>query len=88
MAQSLLEVKKRISTVESIRKITKAMKLIASSRSTRLKNIYDTNYSYVLALHDAMKLCLQYIDFSLRRVPTCLLKYPGNKKLYIIITSN
>ena len=87
MAQSLLEVKKRISTVESIRKITKAMKLIASSRSTRLKNIYDTNYSYVLALHDAMKLCLQYIDFSLRRVPTCLLKYPGNKKLYIFITS-
>ena len=80
MAQSLLEVKKRISTVESIRKITKAMKLIASSRSTRLKNIYDTNYSYVLALHDAMKLCLQYIDFSSRRVPTCLLKYPGNKK--------
>ena len=86
MAQSLLAVRKRINTVQSIRKITKAMKLIASSRYNKLKEIYDSNTAYISSLKYAMELCLQRVDFEKTKLPTCLTKNPGNKKLYIFIT--
>lgn len=86
MAQSLLAVRKRINTVQSIRKITKAMKLIASSRYNKLKEIYDSNTAYISSLKYAMELCLQRVDFEKTAIPTCLTKNPGNKKLYIFIT--
>ena len=47
MSQSLLAIKNRIQTVESIRKITNAMKLISSSRYLKLKSIYDSNIEYL-----------------------------------------
>ncbi len=86
MAHSLLAVRKRINTVQSIRKITKAMKLIASSRYNKLKEIYDSNTSYISALRYAMQLCLQRVDYDETNLPTCLTKNDGNKKLYIFIT--
>lgn len=86
MAQSLLAVRKRINTVQSIRKITKAMKLIASSRYNKLKEIYDSNTSYISSLKRAMELCLQRVDFEKTAIPTCLITHPGNKRLYIFIT--
>ena len=86
MAESLLALKNRIQTVQSIKKITKAMKLIASSRYTKLKSLYDGNLAYTNALKDAMKLCLTYVNYDSYKLPTCMQSYPGNKKLYIFIT--
>ena len=87
MAQSLLEVKNRIRTVESIRKITNAMKLIANSRYNQLKSLYDGNLAYMNAIKDAMELCLLYVDYSKATLPTCLVQNPGKRKLYIFVTS-
>lgn len=87
MSQSLLEVKKRIQTVESIRKITNAMKLIANSRYNQLKSLYDGNAAYMEHLKEAMELCLLYVDYSKNTRPTCLTQNPGNKKLYVFVTS-
>ena len=83
MGESLLEVKTRIQTVESIRKITNAMKLIANSRYNQLKNLYDGNLAYMEEIKEAMELCLLYVDYSKTAQPTCLVQNPGNKKLYI-----
>lgn len=87
MGESLLEVKTRIQTVESIRKITNAMKLIANSRYNQLKNLYDGNLAYMEEIKEAMELCLLYVDYSKTSRPTCLVQNPGNKKLYIFVTS-
>ena len=87
MGESLLEVKTRIQTVESIRKITNAMKLIANSRYNQLKNLYDGNLAYMEEIKEAMELCLLYVDYSKTARPTCLVQNPGNKKLYIFVTS-
>lgn len=87
MAKSLLEVKTRIQTVESIRKITNAMKLIANSRFNQLKAIYDGNSAYMEAIRNCMELCLLYVDYSKQKRPTCLVENPGKKKLYIFVTS-
>lgn len=86
MATSLLAVRKRINTVTSIRKITKAMKLIASSRYSKLKEIYDSNTSYISSLKLAMEICLENVDYNNKKLPTCLIKNEGNKKLYIFIS--
>lgn len=86
MAQSLLEVKNRIQTVQSIRKITNAMKLIANSRFNQLKSLYDGNQSYMDAIKEMMELCLLYVDYHKATRPTCLTQNPGNKKLYIFVT--
>lgn len=87
MGESLLEVKTRIQTVESIRKITNAMKLIANSRYNQLKNLYDGNLAYMEEIKEAMELCLLYVDYSKTARPTCLVQNPGSKKLYIFVTS-
>ncbi len=86
MAESLLGVKKRIQSVESIRKITKVMKLIASSRYTYFRNLYDGNLSYLTSLEKSMEICLLYADYGNNRKPTCMRKNQGNKKLYIFVT--
>lgn len=87
MAESPLIIKNRIQAVESIRKITKVMKLIASSKYTKLKTLYDGNLEYVNQLKHAMHLCLKYINYSDFHLPTCLTQNPGNKKLFIFVTS-
>lgn len=87
MAESPLIIKNRIQAVESIRKITKVMKLIASSKYTKLKTLYDGNLEYVTQLKKAMRICLKYNHYSTSKLPTCLTQNPGNKKLFIFVTS-
>lgn len=69
MSQSLLAIKNRIQTVESIRKITNAMKLISSSRYLKLKSIYDSNIEYLSLTKKQMELCLFYADYSKSKLP-------------------
>lgn len=96
MNDTLLTVKKRIKTVTSIRKITKAMKLIAQSRFNKLKTIYDANTSYIISMSRAVNILLKSIDISNNDLylvnpnllPTCLNKYSNsNRKLYIYVSS-
>ncbi len=86
MAESLLSVKKRIQSVESIRKITKVMKLISSSRYTYFRNLYDGNLIYLDSLKESMNICLHYADYDTNKLPTCMVKNSGNKKLFIFVT--
>ena len=87
MSQSLLAIKNRIQTVESIRKITNAMKLISSSRYLKLKSIYDSNIEYLSLTKKQMELCLFYADYSKSKLPTCMTTNDGEKTLYILVTS-
>lgn len=87
MAESLLKVKSRINTVKSIKKITNAMKLIASSRYSKLKVLFDNNLEYLNSYKKAMNLCLKYIDYNSSNLPTCLIKNNSEKKLYIVVSS-
>ena len=86
MADNLLSLKKRISTIESIKKITNAMKLIASSRYNKQKNLFESNKDYLLAMTNAMNTCISYVNYSKFKLPTCMIKNDSNKKLYIFIT--
>ncbi len=87
MAESLLNIKSRINTVKSIKKITNAMKLIASSRYTKLKSLFDDNTKYLDHMTKAMQICLKYANYENRNLPTCMTTNQSNKSLYIIISS-
>lgn len=87
MADSLLAVKKRIQTVNSIKKITKVMKLIASSRYSKYRILFDGNKEYLASMKKAMNICLKYVDYDNNHLPTCMIKNEGNKKLYVYVTS-
>lgn len=87
MAESLLYIKNRIQAVESIKKITKVMKLIASSKYNKFKAQYDGNIEYTNELEKMMNSCLTYIDFSSYKLPTCLTENGGDKKLFILVSN-
>lgn len=87
MADNLLHVKGRLNTVSSIRKITKAMKLIATSRYSRLRNLYDANWEYLNELKTCLSICLDSVEYSDFNKPTCLQENNGDKTLIIFITS-
>lgn len=87
MAESLLNVKNRIQAVQSIKKITKVMKLIASSKYNKLKVQYDNNTEFTKELGNMMNICLKYIDFSSYNLPTCLMQNSGDKKLFIMVSN-
>lgn len=88
MNDNLLAIKLRINAVKSIKKITNAMKLISSSRYSKIKNLFDSNLEYLNSMSLAMKLCLKYASFDENNLPTCLKKNSSNKNLYIIVSSN
>lgn len=88
MADSLLNVKKRITTVMSIKKITNAMKLIASSRYNKMKSQFEANDPYYESMKKAMLISLKYVNFDdMKHIPTCLLENNSNKSLYIVVSS-
>lgn len=88
MPESLLTVKKRLSTVVSIKKITKAMKLIAAARYTRWKSILNGGQAYEKAMRDCLVSCLQAIDFSdAADLPHCMVTNDSDRDLYVLITS-
>lgn len=87
MARSLLEIKARLASVRSIGKMTKAMKLIASSRYARWKVLWDGNKPYATAMEEAMKLCLKRVDFG-DALPRCMSVDEGGRRLFLFIASS
>jgi F-type H+-transporting ATPase subunit gamma len=89
MPESLVETKRRIRSIQSTEKITKAMKMVAAVRFQKWKKTYDNNQFYRHAMHDTMVRTLASFDFSkAKKMPECLESYPSPKNLYIIISSS
>lgn len=59
MAQSRQAIQSRIQSVDSTKKITKAMQLVASSKLTRQKQAMEENREYANALDELLKVVLQ-----------------------------
>lgn len=59
MAQSRQEIQSRIASVDSTKKITKAMQLVASSKLTKQRSAMERNREYASALHKLLNLILQ-----------------------------
>ena len=59
MAQSRQAIRARISSVNSTKKITKAMQLIASSKLTRQRQIMEENRSYAQGLQELFTMVLR-----------------------------
>ncbi|MBQ0065996.1 MAG: ATP synthase F1 subunit gamma [Firmicutes bacterium] len=58
MAQSRQAIQSRIQSVDSTKKITKAMQLVAASKLTRQKQMMEENREYAGALDELLKLVL------------------------------
>lgn len=88
MPESMLSIRGRLNTVRSIRKITNAMKLIASARYAKWKNVLDGNRAYLDGMEHCLEMCLQFIDFTNKdNIPSCMRINEGQKRLFIIVTS-
>lgn len=61
MAQSRQAIQSRIHSVDSTKKITKAMQLVASSKLTRQRTLMEENREYANALEDMFQLVLSSI---------------------------
>ncbi len=89
MPESLVNTKRRINTIRSTMKITKAMKLVASVKYQRWKRMYDENTAYTTEMQNALERTLSSIDFSDVSKPDLLSGFPQSEKnLYIIVTSS
>lgn len=88
MSQSALSIRRRLSSVYSIRKITNAMKLIASSRLTRLKWLLDDAREYGSWMDRCLAACLESADFSRGSMPSCMRVGGGDRDLYVVVTSS
>ncbi len=87
MAESLINTKRRINTIRSTEKITKARKLVASVKYQRYKKRYTSNLDYEKAREE-----IRYTAFSWKDkkdpIPPLRQSYPhAEKRLFIIRTS-
>ncbi len=87
MAESLVNTKRRINTIRSTMKITKAMKLVASVKYQRWKKMYDENLAYFSSMEKTVERTLSGIDFYEQPKPDLLLKRKEGKTLYVIVSS-
>lgn len=89
MAQELANTKKRIQSVNSTLKITKAMELVANAKLKRWKNKMENITQYLLEMSDIISTCAgSYYDPFNMSIDE-LKKYKNtSSKLYIVVTSS
>lgn len=87
MSESLIETKRRINTIESTKKITKAMKLVSSVKYQRLKKGYEDNKNYFLSMRHVMVKTVSSLNMSSFSHTEYLKHYDSNKTLYIVVSS-
>ena len=87
MPESLVNTKRRITTIRSTEKITKAMKLVASVKYQRWKKYFEENKAYITGMNQTMLRTLAGVDFYEAGKPNILTSYNKDKTLYIVITS-
>lgn len=88
MAQELANTKKRIQSVNSTLKITKAMELVANAKLKRWKNKMENITQYLLEMSDIISTCAGSYDPFNMSIDE-LKKYKNtSSKLYIVVTSS
>ena len=85
MAQSLHKTKRRISSVNSTKKITKAMELVATVKLKRFKNVMLENEAYASELVNIIHHLFTHIEVDDNPY---LAKTKSNTDLYIVVSSN
>ena len=88
MPESLINTKRRINTIKSTEKITKAMKLVASVKYQRWKKYYDDNKPYYNGLKETLVKAINGVDFSEFQKSEAVKEHLGGKTLYILVTSS
>ena len=88
MAQELAKTKKRIQSVNSTLKITKAMELVANAKLKRWKNKMENITQYLSEMSDIISTCAGSYDPFNMNIDE-LKKYKNtNSILYIVVTSS
>ena len=85
MAQSLHKTKRRIASINSTKKITKAMELVATVKLKRFKNVMLENEAYANELVSIIHHLFAHIDV---KDNPYLLESKSETSLYIVISSN
>ena len=88
MALSLQQTKRRINNVNSTRKITNAMYLVATAKYKSYKNKMDATSVYAHELLLAMNQVMASLDEEQIKQSLSLSEKPKNRNLFIIITSS
>lgn len=84
MAQSRQAIQSRISSVESTKKITRAMQMVASSKLTKARNQLDKNRAYAAG----MKELLSQVSAAAGRGNPYLKENEGKPAVIFVITSD
>ncbi|MGL4849268.1 MAG: ATP synthase F1 subunit gamma [Clostridium sp.] len=85
-AAGLLDIKRRIKSVQSTQKITKAMALVSTSKLTKARMNLDSNNLYFQSLDDMKKELLKIFEEFSENEFVC--DNGQKKKLYVIFASN
>ena len=85
MSLGIIATKRRIKSVNSTKKITKAMQLVSTSKLKRCRDLFDKNSVYT---KETLKLVQDVLSHIKNSDNKYLVKRDVNAKLYIIITSN
>lgn len=84
-AESLVDIKRRIKSVQSTRKITSAMAMVATSKLRKCRKELVANEEYLIAAEKIIK-ALTSIEYEAEN--PYFDKNNSNQKLYIVITSD
>ena len=85
MSLGIIATKRRIKSVNSTKKITKAMQLVSTSKLKRSRDLYDKNSVYT---KETLKLVQDVLSHIKNSDNKYLVKRENTSKLYIVITSN
>lgn len=84
-AESLVDIKRRIKSVQSTRKITSAMAMVATSKLRKCRKELVANKEYLIAAEKTIK---SLISIEYESENPYFHKNNSDKKLYIVITSD
>lgn len=85
MSLGIIATKRRIKSVNSTKKITKAMQLVSTSKLKRCRDLFDKNSVYT---NETLKLVQDVLANVKNSDNKYLIKKDIKSKLYIVITSN
>ena len=88
MAESLVNTRRRIATIKSTEKITKAMKLVATVKYQRWRRYYDESRPYSSQMQRMLITTLESVPFEELSSNPYIKESEGEKTLYILVTSS
>ncbi|MFA6796596.1 MAG: ATP synthase F1 subunit gamma [Bacilli bacterium] len=89
MSAGLAKIKRRISSIESTKKITNAMELVSSVKLKRRRKAMDNTIEYLKMMSDIISDCFKGLDENGDHLSRLLKPCPtGKGVLYLVITSN